>query len=58
MKTTILRDTNYSFVKTTTNESGESFSRKLEKGSVDYSNACLSFHRKEVAIEIGNTVEF
>ena len=55
-KVTITRDTNYSFIKTTTNSEGESFSRKLEKGDVDYSNACLSFHRNNVDIVTGNSI--
>lgn len=58
MKTTIKRDTNYSFIKTTTNNEGKEFSRKLEKGSVDYSNACMQFHKYNVEIVIGNTVTF
>lgn len=56
MTTSILRDTNYSFVETSTKENGESFSRKLEKGSTEYGNACMIFHQKGVAIEIGNSV--
>lgn len=58
MKTTILKDTNYSFIKTTTNSEGKEFQRKLEKGSVDYSNACLQFHKYNVSLEIGNSVTF
>lgn len=45
-------------MKTTTNSEGNEFSRKLEKGSVDYSNACMQFHKYNVAIEIGNSVTF
>jgi len=56
MKTIIKRDTDYSFMKTTTNEEGEEFSRKLEKGSVDYSNACVRFHAHSVEIKKGNSV--
>lgn len=58
MKTTITKDTNYSFIKTTTNNEGKDFSRKLEKGSVDYSNACMQFHKYNVSLEIGNSVTF
>ncbi len=58
MKTIITRDTNYSFIKTTINEEGKEFSRKLEKGNVDYSNACTMFHSKKVEIEVGNSIEF
>ena len=55
------RDTNYSFVLTTTNEAGEQFSRKIEKGNdhcpnVDYMNTCHLFHSKGVQIAIGNSV--
>lgn len=58
MKTsnTITRDTNYSFLFTTTNESGETFSRKFEKGSSEYANACMAFHKNNVAISIGNSI--
>ena len=56
MKTEIKRDTNYSFIKTTTNENGEVNQRKLQKGSVDYSNACMLFHSKKVALEVGNSI--
>ena len=56
MKTQLLRDTNYSFLKTTTNGEGKEFSRKLEKGSTDYSNACMTFHANKTTIEIGNSV--
>jgi len=55
-KVTIIRDTNYSFIKTTTTESGDSFSRKLEKGSPEYSNACMAFHRKNISLEKGNSI--
>ncbi len=58
MKTTITKDTNYSFIKTTTNNEGKEFSRKLEKGSVGYSNACMQFHKRNVALEIGNKVTY
>jgi len=54
--TTITRDSETSFIKTLTNENGGQFSRKLEKGNVDYSNACLDFHTAGVKIEIGNFV--
>lgn len=56
MKTTIKRDTNYSFIKTITNDNGQKFERKLEKGTTDYNNACHTFHMKNVAIEIGNEI--
>jgi hypothetical protein len=58
MKNSIKRDTNYSFIKTTTREDGEKFSRKLEKGGVDYSNACVMFHSKGVSIDLGNEITF
>ena len=54
--TTITRDTNYSFLKTTTKEDGTSFSRKLEQGTTDYSNAAMNFHMKGIALEIGNSL--
>jgi len=57
MKTTILRDTGYSFVKTLTKENGKSFARKLEKGTPEYTNACFEFHSNGVALEIGNKIE-
>lgn len=57
MKTIYLRDTDYSFIKTTTNENNEVFNRKIEKGNVDYSNACALFHSRNVEIKIGNKVE-
>lgn len=53
---TLTRDTNYSFLKTTTNEEGKTFTRKLEKGNVDYSNACGAFHRNNVELVVGNSV--
>lgn len=53
---TYIRDTNYSFLKTIVNEQGASFTRKLEKGSTEYSNACAVFHKEGVSIEVGNTV--
>jgi hypothetical protein len=58
MKTIITRDTESSFIKTTINEAGEKFSRKLEKGKVDYSNACMMFHSKKVSLEVGNKIEY
>lgn len=54
--TTIKRDTNYSFIKTIKNDSGKEMSFKLEKGSTDYSNACIKFHSKNTSIEIGNEI--
>jgi len=57
MKAIIKRDTNNSFIKTTINEAGEKNSRKLEKGKVDYSNACMLFHSKKVELLIGNCIE-
>jgi len=61
MTTSFTRDTNYSFVETTTNGAGEQFSRKIEKGNdnrpnVEYSNACYLFHSKGVLISKGNSV--
>lgn len=58
MKTSIKRDTNYSFIKTLIRPDGKTLSRKLEVGNVDYSNACSLFHRKNTAIEIGNEINF
>ncbi len=55
MKTTIIRDTKYSFIETST-KGNEKFSRKLEKGNVDYGNACIEFHSKGVEIKIGNEI--
>lgn len=60
MKTTttiIIRDTNYSFIQTMTKEDGTSFSRKIEKGNVDYSNTCMLFHMANVEIVIGNKIQ-
>lgn len=56
MKTQITRDTNYSFLKTTTKEDGSSFTRKLEKGTADYSNASMNFHMKGITLEVGNSI--
>lgn len=58
MKTTTIttRDTEYSFIQTFIKPDGSFFSRKIEKGTVDYSNACLLFHMNDVAILIGNKV--
>lgn len=56
MKTTILRDTNYSFLETTIKD-GRSFNRKLEKGSTEYTNACIAFHQEGTALKVGNKVE-
>jgi len=53
---TYTRDTNYSFLKTSKNQEGESFTRKIEKGNVDYSNTCKHFNTRGVSIEIGNSV--
>jgi hypothetical protein len=55
-KVTYIRDTQWSFIKTTTNENGEQFSRKIQKGTTDYSNACNAFHNAGVSIETGNSV--
>jgi hypothetical protein len=57
MKTTILRDTNYSFVEIIGNEQGKQFSRKLEKGGTEYSNACLAFHKANIELKIGKKIE-
>ena len=59
MKTTtvIIRDTNYSFIQTMTKEDGTSFSRKIEKENVEYSNMCMLFHAANVEIMIGNKIE-
>ena len=54
--TTITRDTNYSFLETITKEDGTSFTRKLEKGATEYSNAAMNFHMKGIALEIGNSL--
>jgi len=56
MKTTITRDTNTSFVKVITNEVGAEFSRKIEKVTTEYSNACLLFHKNNIEIVIGNKI--
>jgi len=52
----ISRNTNHSFIETTTLENGSSSNSKLEKGGVDYANACMLFHSNNVAIEIGNEI--
>lgn len=57
MKTIIIRDTNYSFVRTITKQDGTSFSRKIEKGNVDYSNACMLFHTAKVELVVGNKLD-
>jgi hypothetical protein len=57
MNISILRDTDFSFVKTTINKKGNEFSRKLEEGSIDYASACSSFHQQNVLIKIGNKVQ-
>ena len=57
MKVQILRDTDYSFIKTSKKENGDTFSRKIEKGMPEYGNACNSFHSKGVNIGIGNKIE-
>ena len=56
MKTQILKDTDYSFIKTITNKEGREFDRKLEKGTSEYSNACSLFHQKGVEIKKGNKI--
>ena len=61
MTTSFTRDTNYSFVETTTNGAGEQFSRKIEKGNDnrpnrEYSFVCSLFHSNNVQIAIGNSV--
>ena len=54
--TTFIRDTPYSFLKGTKKEDGSVFSRKIEKGGADYSNACMLFHRSNTDLSIGNKV--
>jgi len=54
--TIIIRDTDYSFLQTITKENGSELSRKLEKGSTEYLNACMSFHMKNTPIVIGNKI--
>jgi len=61
MTISFTRDTNYSFVKTTTNGTGEQFSIKIEKGNdnrpnVEYLFVCSLFHSNSVQIAIGNSV--
>lgn len=56
MKTTITRDTETSFLKVITNPAGAEFSRKLEKGSPEYANACHDFHMAGVEIATGNSI--
>jgi len=56
MKTTITRDTNTSFFKVVTSESGNEFSIKIQKGSTEYVNACALFNKNNVEIVIGNKV--
>lgn len=58
MKTILTRNTNHSFIKTTINIKGEAFSRIIEKGNVDYSNACMQFHKYNISLEIGNSVNY
>ena len=55
-QTTIIRDTNSSFVSNTVREDGKTFSRKIEKGSTEYGNACQNFHMAKVEIKIGNQI--
>jgi hypothetical protein len=54
--TTIIRDTNYSFLSTTTREDGKVFIKKIEKGSTEYGNTCHNFHMANVEIKIGNKI--
>ena len=57
MITTIVRDTDYSFMEVSQKETGETLHRKLQTGSTDYSNACSLFHRNNVEIKKGNKIE-
>jgi len=54
---TIIRDTNYSFFAISKRADGKEFSRKYEKGTTEYSNACSSFHAEGVEIIIGNEIQ-
>lgn len=58
MTTTIIRDTETSFIKITKDCFGQEFLRKIEKGGVDYSNACMVFHSANVSLSKGNKVTF
>lgn len=57
MKTTIIRDTNNSFIQKI-ERNNLVFSRKIEKQSPEYSNACMMFHKNGVEIMIGNKITF
>ena len=56
--TTIIRDTDNSFIKITKDCFNQEFVRKIEKGGVDYSNACMMFHSSNVSIIKGNKITF
>jgi len=56
MKTTTTRDTNTSFFKVIKNGAGSEFSRKIEKGSPEYGNACNLFHKNGIELSVGNSV--
>ena len=59
MKTiTLIRDTQSSFIATTTNEQGQSFTRKHEKGFAGYADACAKFQRANTPIVIGAQVTY
>ena len=58
IRTAIVRDTDYSFMKVSQKETGETLHRKLQTGSTDYENACSLFHRNNVEIKKGNKIEF
>ena len=58
IRTAIVRDTDYSFMKISKKGTGEDLYRKLQKGSTDYKNACSLFHINNVEIKKGNKIEF
>ena len=58
MKTQIIRDTDYSFLRTTTRKDGSSFTRKIEKGSSEYANACILFRQRGAEIAIKSEINF
>jgi hypothetical protein len=59
MKTVITRSTETTFTQVMTREDGKQLTRTFDKRftPTEYSNACMDFHRKNVAIEIGNSIE-
>jgi len=58
IKTVIVRDSDYSFMEISQNGTDEIIHRKLEKGSVDYTNACSLFYKNNIEVKKGNKIGF